>query len=289
VAHRLKEGLDLNRALMDVGLFPPFFLRILAVAEKSGKLAEVLETLASYCERKYQFSNQWIQSLLYPGLLFLVSLGVLGIVFQWVFPSFLELFRQWDRPLPWQTRLVFNVGNWMWSYLGLFLILALLAVYWIRSYRHKYSIWIKFLLRFPMLHSILKKKNACEVAHNLSLLLTSGFQVPESFALAGEGQPFIQEELLKFKIHLEEGREFDEGIVLDSIFPREFLKMLSVGFKTGNLAETCQKVSGYYERDLNIFLNRFTALLGPILLLGVGVFIGFLVIGVLLPVFDWSF
>jgi type II secretory pathway component PulF len=140
-----------------------------------------------------------------------------------------------------------------------------------------------------MLHSILKKKNACEVAHNLSLLLTSGFQVPESFALAGEGQPFIQEELLKFKIHLEEGREFDEGIVLDSIFPREFLKMLSVGFKTGNLAETCQKVSGYYERDLNIFLNRFTALLGPILLLGVGVFIGFLVIGVLLPVFDWSF
>lgn len=290
VAHRLKEGLNLNRALADVGLFPKFFLRILSVAERSGKLVEVLETLASFCEKKYQLRNQWIQSLLYPALLLFVSLGVLGLVFQWVFPSFLELFQQWDRPLPWQTRLIFNLGSWIWSYFGLFLIVSLFLGYQaVKSSRLKPVAWMKFLLKFPILQSVLKKRNACEVANHLYLLLSSGFQVPESFAMAGEGQPFIQEELLKFRSHLEEGREFDNGITLDSIFPGEFLKMLSVGFKTGNLTETCQKVSAYYERDLNIFLNRFTTLLGPLLLLGVGIFIGFLVIGVLLPIFEWSF
>lgn len=289
-AQRLREGLDLNRALTDIGLFPKFFLKVLSVAERSGKLVDVLETLASFCDRKYQLRSQWVQSFLYPALLLVVSLGVLGLVFQWVFPSFLELFQQWDRPLPWQTRLVFNLGNWIWNYLGLFLIVAFFLVYQgIKMARQKPMILMKFLLKFPVLQSLLKKRNACDVANHLYLLLNSGFQVPESFEMAGEDRPFIQEELLKFRKHLEEGHGFEEGMILNSIFPREFLKMLSVGFKTGNLTETCQKVSNYYERDLNVFFNRFTTLLGPLLLLGVGVFIGFLVIGVLLPIFDWSF
>ena len=154
----------------------------------------------------------------------------------------------------------------------------------------------------PGVGTLFKKRNACEIAQNVALLIHSGFQVPESFSIAGENHPFLRGPLNKFRLYLEEGYAFNEGMDssgstqhdlgaedLNFVFPKGFLKMLSVGYKTGSLVEACEKVSKFYERELEIILNRSMAILGPVLLLGVGIFIGLIVVGVVLPIFDWSF
>lgn len=144
--------------------------------------------------------------------------------------------------------------------------------------------WAKLFLRFSGLGSILKKRNACEVTRHLSFLVMSGFQIPEAFSLSARKNFLIEEELLALHRHLEEGGNLEKEDELNSIFPKGFLKMLSMGFKSGNFIEVCNRLSEYYEKELETILNRFTALLGPVLLMLVGGLIGFLVIGVLLPI-----
>ncbi|MBI1869666.1 MAG: type II secretion system F family protein [Chlamydiae bacterium] len=285
LAHRLKAGLDLEKAHEGLHLFPEFVSRALKVAESSGKIFETLEWISQDCEEKKQMINRWIESLIYPGLLFLVSLGVLFLVFQWVFPSLIELFIQQGKPLPRLTQGVLFLGHSMKWVFGFFGILVLAIYLWgpkiDLSLKRK---WAKLFLRFSGLGSILKKRNACEVTRHLSFLVMSGFQIPEAFSLSARKNFLIEEELLALHRHLEEGGNLEKEDELNSIFPKGFLKMLSMGFKSGNFIEVCNRLSEYYEKELETILNRFTALLGPVLLMLVGGLIGFLVIGVLLPI-----
>ena len=227
--------------------------------------------------------------MIYPGILLMASLIVLIIVFRWVFPPLLELFKEWNRPLPGLTRFILLFGSGILHYGWLLLCVgAVLGYGAFLFYKKNTEKCIKLFFRVPILGDILRKGNASEIAYHFSLLLKGGFQVPESFSFAGEGKPFIQQELNKFRERLEEGKPLDSDLV-HSIFPNEFFKMLSVGFKTGNLIEASERVAHYYQKNLDVLLNRLTALLGPLLLLTVGTMIGLVVIGVLLPVFEWSF
>lgn len=287
VSYRLKEGRSLEKALEGVRLFPSFFMQILSVAEKSGKLSEAFDSLAIHAEKKSKFQEQWLESLLYPSFLLGASFLVLGCIFQWVFPTLLDLFKQWNRPLPWMTQVILTTGQWFWHQVWILLLLASLAGYFLtRSYRAHPEKWFSLLFRIPFLRNVLKKRQACEFSRNVALLLSGGFHAQECFALAGYGHPFLKQELLKWKSSLEEGHAFNEESMVNIIFPKEFVKMLSLGFKNGKLMETCEKAADFYEKDVNKILNRWTTLIGPLALLLVGTLIGFIVIGMLVPIFD---
>lgn len=289
IANRLKEGIRLEVILKDTQLFPEFFSRIIGVAEKTGRLIEVLEDLALFCERKEQFRQRWIQALLYPAFLLTVSLGVLTFILGWVFPSFLDLFHDMNRPLPWSTRVVLTLGGWLSSYGWVLLILGVGVIVLLKRFHFfKRSFFKGWFFRMPGFEWVWKKKNACEVSQNLALLMKGGFQIPESFALAGEGAPLLQEALSEFRTHLEEGKDVEAGHMLERILPREFLVILSRAFKSANLIDACEKMGSAYRSELDQFLTRFTTLLGPVLLLLVGTLIGFLAVGVLLPLFEIS-
>ncbi len=287
IVYRLKEGKTLEQSLMGIVFFPDLFLRILTIAEKSGQLPEALETLALYAEKKSKFSESWIQSLLYPAFLFGVSLLVLFGIFQWVFPTLMELFKQWDKPLPWTTRVVLKVGQGISNQLWLLILIVALVGYGARQFYRKNQIkCYSLLFRLPFFGSFLKRKHAFEFSRNLALLLSGGVQVQEALALAGVGDTFLEKELSKWKLLLEEGKPFDDFYMMNQLFPQDFVRMLSMGFKNGKLKETCERVADFYERDLNKNLNQITTLIGPIFLLLVGAFIGFIVIGVILPIFE---
>lgn len=287
LAGLLKEGIGLGQSLRTVSLFPGFYADVLTVAEKSGRLCETLEMLADHAQKKEQVRARWIQTLIYPAILLAAGLGVFVLMLNWVFPAVADLFVEMGRPLPVLSRHLLGLGEALrrggWILLGILVALGIILA----RRRH---LWLdEFLFKMPGAGHILKARNACTTAYHLWLLLRSGFSVPESFSLAGQGLRHMTGALERFRRHLEQGRPFEDNADLKSVLPEGFTRMLVVGYRNGRLPEACREAWQYFDRELDAAQSRITALAGPLILLITGSAIGILVIGTLWPILTWDF
>jgi len=290
VRDRVASGSSLADAMLENSdVFDIASIRLIEVGENAGTLETVLEQLSDYKQRMAQFGDKVFTALLYPA--FLLVFGMIGTIFlmTWVLPPLFENLEETVSVLPWPTRIAkamseLVVGYGLWLLAALIIIMVVLVAL-LRTNSGKE--WLdRMLLRLPGIGPMLIKQNVSRIAMIVGLLSRSGLTLPNAVQLAASStnNSVLRKALETACEDMASGKELSESLARSGIFPPLAVRVFSVGRDTGKLDDMLTRLSDDYNQQLSVASARLTALLEPVLILVLAVFVGFLLLATILPI-----
>jgi general secretion pathway protein F len=294
VRGRVLEGQSLARALAAFpGTFPDIYRAMVDAGEQSGKLSEVLERLADYTENRQALRSKVLLAFIYPALVSFVAIGVVTLLLVYVVPQVTRVFANTGQTLPLVTRVLIAMSDFARD-TGLFVLAAIAAgvtvfALALRNRETRFR-WHGLLLRMPMVGRLLRGLNAARFADTLGILTTSG--VPLLNALQS-AVPVVTslpmraavEETLK---QVREGGSLSRALARTRLFPPLVTHLIASGEASGRLDSMLQRAAEAQARELENWVRTLTALLEPLLILVMGLIVLFIVIAILLPIFEMN-
>lgn len=263
--------------------FPNFYVGMLRTAELSGTLDVVLEELADYIERDLDARRKVTSALIYPAVIFVVGVVVIVVLVTYVLPRFRTFFRSLDAKLPLPTRMLLAVSDFFTNYW--YIPLAIIAVFilfgmWLQATEPGRAVRDRMLLRSPALgdlvhHIILER--FCRI---MSSMMSAGVPLPEALRVTSDATSNVI-----FRRGIETAREAmmrGEGLAgplaATGLFPASARQMMRVGEDTGTLDAQLATASDYFGRELEYKIKKFTSLFEPLVIVVMGVLVGFVAI-----------
>jgi general secretion pathway protein F len=284
----LSQALDSHREV-----FSRFYVNIVRAGEAGGALGLVLTRLAETMERNKELRESVKAALIYPTILILVAVASVMVLLVFVVPQFQQTFSQAGKALPLPTEIVIFVGTGLRKYWWL-MILIVVAFVWIMRRRLKnpgvrYR-WDSRMLRAPLLGDLLAKVEVARFARTLATLLSNGVTLLAGLAIVKETMTnsVLSTALDGVITRLREGKGFGRPLGETGVYPRLATQMILVGEESGRLEEMLNRVAEVYDREVQISIKRFLAVLEPALILGLAVLIGGIVFSILLGVMGMS-
>lgn len=292
VKERLAEGRGLAAALgSESQLFSESYISMVAAGEASGALDLVLERLADFLESQEAVRSKVTTALAYPILMAIVGGGVMLFLLTFVIPKITGVFADNKAALPLITVILLKVSAFVrkgwWALAAL--VAAVLFTY--RRLMKGEPFRLKrdaFLLKLPGMGALLQKLILARFAKILGLLLTSGVPVIKAMEITGEAvvnrayRAFLGEA----RSELIEGGKLSATLARSPLFPPLLIHMIGIGEQSGTLEKMLDKAGSAFEKEFDTATTRFMALLEPILVLAMGLSVGFVVVAVLLPIFQ---
>jgi general secretion pathway protein F/type IV pilus assembly protein PilC len=289
---KIRSGRSFSSVLQEhPKTFNLLYVAMVANAEKTGKLSEALDELTLLLTKQLQMRKQVIGALLYPVLLTSFCLVVLSSLLFFVIPSLKELFD--GRELHLFTRIVFAASDFACNaklvLLGLFLVLIglICACAWVARWRKKITNWV---LSLPLIRGFFAKIALIRFCRACATLLEGGLPLIGAFAQARSvmGHPQLEKIIVIAEEKMAQGVPLAVPFTGHSLIPSLFPRMLSIADQSGKLSFTMQQIAQIYEDEVETTLSYFAAAAQPVLLLILGVLVGFVLLSVLLPLTDVS-
>ncbi len=286
------SGKPLSEAMASYpALFESMFRAMVAAGEISGHLVEVLERLAQYLQRREAVRQRVTSALIYPCII--VTAGLLTVMFFMLvmLPRLSTMFKDMGQALPWSTQMLVWSSDALMRFGWLIPLVAAGAWFWFRAWlkvpRQRLQ-WDRSLLRWPAVGRLISLGEYSRLAQTLATLLQSGVALVDSLQVA---EATLTNSALKIavrqaRVSVREGKSLHEALGAQNLFPDLMLDMLAVGERTGDLGGALQHTAQAYERDLDREITIFTSLIEPILIVLMAAFVGSIVFGVLMAVFD---
>jgi MSHA biogenesis protein MshG len=273
------------------GIFSPLFISMVRVGESTGTLDKTFLRLCEYLSQDQDVQDRVKSAVRYP----LIVIGVIGIAIAvitvFVIPNFAPLFKVLGNDIPLPTRIIMGTSKIARAH-GISLIAAaILAVFAFK--RHiateagRYR-WDRFKLKLPVLGELLHLSILSRVTRSLSISLEAGLPMIQALTLLSRssGNEYLGERLVRLRDAVERGEPLSNAAGGAGIFTPLVLQMVLVGEETGELSQLLEEVSGYYQREVDFRLRNLTAMLEPLLIIGVGAMVLILALGVFLPMWN---
>jgi general secretion pathway protein F len=292
VRDRLAEGSGLASALgQERGLFSESYLSMVAAGEASGALDLVLERLATFLEEQEAIRGKVTSALLYPLLMIVVGCGVMLFLLGFVIPKITVVFADNRAALPLITIALIKVSTLVRKGWWVALLLAVGVVVLYRRLLRQERFILKrdrLLLRLPGLGPLLQKLVLSRFAKILGLLLASGVPVIRALEITTEAVVNRDYRLFLAEVRsdLMEGGKLSTSLARSPLFPPLLVHMIGIGEQSGTMEAMLEKAGNAFEGEFNTATTRFLALLEPLLVLAMGLAVGFVVVAVLLPIFE---
>ncbi len=271
--------------------FNQLFINIIRVGEASGTLEENLKYLAIQLEKSYDLHRKVKGAMIYP-LLVLTSTFVLGSALAvFILPKLLPLFKSFDVQLPlptkvliWVTEAIQNHGLLIFGGLiGLIILFTFLSrLKPVKKINHK------ILLRTPLFGRISRSNNLAQFCRTLGILLKSGIPVVQGLEITSQTLKNMsyKKALVETSDKVQRGKPISDHLKNEGfLFPVTVSKMIQVGEKTGSLEETLLHLAGFYEKEIDNVTKNLSNILEPILLIVIGLVVGFIAIAIILPIY----
>lgn len=289
---RVTEGASLAQALREFPeTFPDIFCATVAAGEQSGHLDSVLDKLADYAESSDALRQKVLAALAYPLLLTIVAIAVVTGLLGWVVPQIVGVFENMHQALPWPTRALIAlsafVRHWGWL-LVLFAVAAVIAMRVAlrrESVRHR---WHATLLRLPLVGRLVRAANTARATRTLALLAGSAVPLLDALGIAAQVVPNLpmREALRGAAFKVREGSAFSRALGDSGQFPPVALRLIASGERSGELPRMLEEAAQQQQRELDRWMTALTSVLGPAVILAVGAMVLFIVLAILLPIFD---
>ncbi|HHP51497.1 MAG TPA: type II secretion system F family protein [Moorella mulderi] len=292
VAAEVQKGRSLGSALGDhKGMLPEIFLSMVGAGEASGTLDRALDRLAQYFERQADLAEKIRTATAYPLLVAGVAVITAIATLVFVVPIFEGIFKQMDVPLPLPTRVVMGLSYTLIHYWYLFLLVlggGGLTLRYLMGTPAGKACWDRLLLRVPLMGELLKKGAVARFASTLSTLLATGVPLLQSLEIAGNVlglAPGVREVQL-MQEGVRRGERLSTLMARGNFFSPLAVSMVAVGEESGRLDGLLAKVGQFFEREVETTINRFSTLIEPFLIIGVGVLVGLIALSIYLPLFS---
>lgn len=289
---RVMEGASLAQAMAEFpDSFPDIFRATVAAGEQSGRLDNVLEKLADYAEARDALSQKILAALAYPLLLTLVAFAVVAGLLTWVVPQIVGVFQNLHQTLPLATRALIALSAflraWGWLLLLALVACAIAARIALRREAVRYR-WHAFLLRLPLAGRLARAANTARATRTLALLAGSAVPLLDALGIAAQvvSNLPMREALKKAAYKVREGSAFSRALGESGQFPPVALRLIASGERSGELPRMLGEAAAQQQRELDRWLTVLTAVLGPAVILGVGAMVLFIVLAILLPIFN---
>jgi general secretion pathway protein F len=294
VRDRLAEGLSLAQSLSaEPAVFSESYVGMVSAGEASGALEVVLERLAEFQEDQAEIRSRVTSALAYPALMVLVGGVVMLFLLGFVVPKIVSVFQESKATLPFITTVLINMSNlvrkgwWLLLMIGIGLYAAGKKLSKQEQLLRKRD---RLLLKLPLVGSLWKRLILSRFAKVLGLLLASGVPIIKAMEITGEA--LVNREYRSFldgaRETLIQGGSLSSALKVSPLFPPLLTHMTAVGEKSGELDRMLIKAGEAFEKEFNASVTRSMALLEPLLVLGMGLCVGFVVLAVLLPIFQMN-
>lgn len=274
-------------------VFSRLYVNMVKAGEAGGVLELVLGRLAAFMESTKALRDEILSALLYPSLVMAVGGGAVFVLLDFVIPRFARLFAEAGQLLPLSTRILLGIsaltaGYW-WVFLGLLILGGLGVRGYIQTEEGK-AMWDHLKLRLPVLGRLIRELEVARFARTLGTLLQSGVPILTALSIVAEtiGNVAIARALPRLKEGVKRGEGIAGPLKACGVFPPMAVHMAKVGEETGRLEEMLLKVADVYDGRVKTSLKRLLSLLEPLLILSLGLIVGFIVLSMLLAIFSIS-
>ncbi|MBO4707312.1 MAG: type II secretion system F family protein [Elusimicrobiaceae bacterium] len=295
VARDIAGGSSMHEALAKFPIvFDHTWVSMIEAGEVGGHLADALMQVAKHVKSKEALRSKIITAVTYPAVLFLMSICVLGYFVVGIVPTFDEIFRDFDIDLPPLTKAIVAISHAVADHWLLILVIIISIIVIFRmliSTPSGKKVWHKFHLTMPIFGNFISNIYFEKLLNSMSTLLNSGVSIINVLTVMEEsfsGNVIIREAIVYSKNEVASGKSLSESFRKTKVFPGLMTEMMLMGEESGRLPSIMETLAQFYQEQVNQFLARFSALIDPILIVGIGSIIGVIVLSIFLPIFKMS-
>ncbi|MBI4666538.1 MAG: type II secretion system inner membrane protein GspF [Nitrospinae bacterium] len=294
IREKVMQGSSLAEALAGhPQAFDELYVNLIRAGETSGSLDKTLARLATFGEARMRQKARITAAMIYPAVMTLIGGGVLLYLLAYVTPKVESMFEDMRQALPMPTVILLFVSNFLASWWWVVILAIAGGGYWFARWVKTPEGRAKFdevILKVPVFGPLVQYASIARFSRSLSTLLTGGVPLIDSLKVTGKitGNALIEKAVEQAVVNITEGQAMADPLKRSGLFPPLVTQMISAGEKTGSLAEMLEKISDAYDFEVETALSAMTSLVEPALIVVMGAVVGFIVMAILLPIFELS-
>ncbi|HXG60317.1 MAG TPA: type II secretion system F family protein [Planctomycetota bacterium] len=289
VAEDVETGSPLSEALAKhPKTFDKLYVNMVKAGEAGGVLDVILQRLAAFMERIEALKRKIIGASIYPAVVITIAIGVVLAIMKFIVPKFQEVFQQVKVQMPAMTQILMDISKAIETYWWLILAFPVVVFFafkaWGRTKAGRYAI-DRFKINAPVIGVIIKKSVISRFCRTLGTLLQSGVPILEALSIVqnATGNEVIAAAIGKVRESIREGESIAEPLAASGVFDDLVINMIDVGEETGELDKMLLKVADNYDAEVDAAVGAMMSILEPILIVGLGATVGFIVVALFLP------
>jgi type IV pilus assembly protein PilC len=271
-------------------VFSQLYVDMVRAAEYSGSLDRVLLQISVYLQRQDTAIKKIRSAMIYPAIILTLAVGVCGVLIVVVLPNFVSLFNEFHAELPWPTRILIAVGSFAQAWRFQIVAVALIAVFAVFGFLQTAPgrvFWDHFLIRIPVLGTIVVFAIVERFTRTLATMLRAGIPISQTFdvASASAGNIRYRRQLDAVRQRMVTGDGFSEPLAATGLFDPMVIRMVRVGEETGTLDQSLEQIADFLAEEMDYKVRNMIALMEPGLVIAVGAAVGFVAVSVVLPMY----
>ncbi|OGS13621.1 MAG: hypothetical protein A2285_05960 [Elusimicrobia bacterium RIFOXYA12_FULL_57_11] len=295
VTKEVSAGGALHKALeKHPKVFDEIWVSLVQAGEVSGQLPAVLRQITAYSEAQEGIKSKIITAIAYPAVLAFMSSGVLAYFIVYIVPVFAGIFRDFNLKLPFITQIIVSFSAFIGQYAVLMVVVMIGALFAFRAYIATPPgrlTWNHVQFGMPFVGDMIRSMQIERMLTTMATLIRSGVSILNAVSvLEGSFKKnlIFQGALKKVKNDIASGRSISESFKKTGIFPPMVTEMMWMGEESGKLPDIIVVLSKYYQEQIDQFIRRFTSIIDPVLVVGIGGVIGVIVMSIFMPIFQLS-
>jgi type IV pilus assembly protein PilC len=295
---QIKTGVESGDTFADAlrkhpKVFSDFFTNMVEAGETGGILDTILMRLSVYMEKARALKGKVKSAMVYPAAIVGIAVLVITFLMIYVIPVFAEMFEGFGGTLPAPTQLVMNISDFMCAYILYCIpVLGLVIFLFRRFYRSEQGKRLvdSLMLKAPVFGPLIQKVAVAKFTRTLGTLVSSGVPIIDGLQITARtaGNKVVEEAVLTIIGSVKEGQTIAEPLGRQNIFPPMVVQMIEVGENSGALDLMLNKIADFYDEEVDAAVSALTSLLEPLLMVFLGVTIGFVVVAMYLPIFKMA-
>lgn len=287
----IQEGQSFSKSLANYPeMFPPIYISLVKAAETSGLLDKIMLRLATNLEKQQQLRSSIKGALIYPAIVITMMVGAAGIMMIFVIPQLSVLYQSLNVKLPLSTKIIIGASNFTTKFWWLIIIGIPVLFILFRRWRKGLGkpIIDRIVLHLPVFGKLFKQIIITDFSRIFGLLLGTDISVIDSLNSASDivGNDVYRNAILEVANRVEKGVSISDALTSNDIFPSVLVEMTKVGEQAGKLSDSLEKVSDYFEREVEQKVKTLTTAMEPFIMVLLGVGVGFLIFSIITPLYS---
>jgi general secretion pathway protein F len=271
--------------------FSQIYVHMVRAGETSGALDQILFRLAEFLEKQLALKHKVTNAILYPALMLLVGVAVLFFLMTFVVPKITAVFANLKQALPWPTVVLMTLSRWCADYWPVLAGGALVLIWAVRRTVRTETGRVmadRLILKLPLIGDVARMVSISRLSSTLATMLASGVQLLEAMDVSRRvmNNRVLEHAVEEARQNIREGETIAEPLKRSGEFPSLVTHMIAVGERSGEMEEMLRRIGQIYDGEVDRVITRFTSLLEPVMILVMGVLVFFIVVAILLPIFE---